>query len=256
MKILRSLYLIINYKTFIVTILAVASTWLCDYYNIKADFPLTLIGIAIVFPVVFSISSAFTRREKILSLLGDFKAHLVAIHLAARDWAAEDKVFQDEMKEKLLHIYSTLRDYCTASTEELRDMEKVVFKGISELSLHIQKFRKRDMYLGEVSRVNQYLSKLVIDIENIKVIRQYPTPITLRAYFRVFIYSFPILYGPYFEHMSANISEGLQYMMPIVFTFILISLDNIQAHLENPFDQVGEDDVKFDVELMEEVLEE
>jgi len=66
MKILRSLYLIINYKTFIVTILAVATTWLCNYYHILADFPLTLIGIAIVFPVVFSIDSAYKRRERAL----------------------------------------------------------------------------------------------------------------------------------------------------------------------------------------------
>ena len=56
--------------------------------------------------------------------------------------------------------------------------------------------------------------------------------------------------------MSENMSPGLEYMMPVVFTFILISLDNIQSHLENPFDQVGEDDVKFDVELMEELLDE
>jgi hypothetical protein len=34
--------------------------------------------------------------------------------------------------------------------------------------------------------------------------------------------------------------------MPILYSFILVSLDNIQDHLENPFDEVGEDDVRFD----------
>jgi hypothetical protein len=29
---------------------------------------------------------------------------------------------------------------------------------------------------------------------------------------------------------------------------ILVSLDNIQEHLENPFDQVGEDDITFNVD--------
>ncbi|MDH5398357.1 MAG: hypothetical protein OEX02_09435 [Cyclobacteriaceae bacterium] len=256
MKIFRSLYLIINYKTFIVTILASASTWLCDYYDIKADFPLTLIGIAIVFPVVFSIDSAFKRRERTLALLGDFKAHLVSIFLATRDWIPKKKQFQADMEQKLLGVFDALRNYCTAEDDQLKYADKLLFKSISELSLHIQEFRKFDMYLGEVSRVNQYMSKMTIDIENIKAIRLYPTPITLRAYSRIFIYSFPILYGPYFQYMSESISEGLQYMMPIVFTFILISLDNIQTHLENPFDQVGEDDVKFDVEVMEEMLNE
>ena len=44
-------------------------------------------------------------------------------------------------------------------------------------------------------------------------------------------------------------------MMPIMFSFILISLDNIQGHLENPFDQIGEDDIKFDVEEFSEMIE-
>ncbi|MDH5598402.1 MAG: hypothetical protein OEY34_04730, partial [Cyclobacteriaceae bacterium] len=171
MKILRSLYLIINYKTFIVTILAVVSTWMCDVYNIKADFPLTLIGIAIVFPVVFSIDSAFKRRERILALLGDFKAHLMAIYLASKDWIKEDKEFREEMKKRLIDVYQSLRTYCTAEGDDYHENEKMVFKAIKNLSTHAQKFRKLDMYLGEVSRVNQYISKLTIDMENIKVIR-------------------------------------------------------------------------------------
>lgn len=36
--------------------------------------------------------------------------------------------------------------------------------------------------------------------------------------------------------------------MPVLFSFILVSLDNIQEHLENPFDQIGEDDVMINVE--------
>ena len=37
-------------------------------------------------------------------------------------------------------------------------------------------------------------------------------------------------------------------MLPVLFTVILVSLDNIQEHLENPFDQVGEDDVVINAE--------
>ena len=33
-----------------------------------------------------------------------------------------------------------------------------------------------------------------------------------------------------------------------LFSIILVSLDDIQDHLENPFDQVGEDDVAINVE--------
>ena len=33
------------------------------------------------------------------------------------------------------------------------------------------------------------------------------------------------------------------YVIPVLFNTILVSLDNIQEHLENPFDQIGEDDI-------------
>ena len=82
----RSIFTIINWKTFIITILSVVATYFCNIYNVQADFPLNLVGIAIVFPVVFSIDSAYKRRERALSLLADFKAHLLAINHASIDW--------------------------------------------------------------------------------------------------------------------------------------------------------------------------
>jgi len=88
-----------------------------------------------------------------------------------------------------------------------------------------------------------------------KVILQYRTPITLRAYSKIFIYSFPVIYGPYFAYMAQGFSKGLGYLMPIIFSFILVSLDNIQDHLENPYDQIGEDDIKLDLAGFKHMLE-
>ena len=36
--------------------------------------------------------------------------------------------------------------------------------------------------------------------------------------------------------------------MPVLFALVLVSLDKIQEHLENPFDQVGQDDVMINAE--------
>lgn len=253
MKILRSLYLIINYKTFIVTILAVISTWLCNRYNVIADFPLTLIGIAMVFPVVFSIDSAYKRRERALWMLSDFKAHVLAIYLASRDWLDGNEEFEVEVKDKLIGVYGSIRDIFTDGSEKTQIN---IYKKISDLSLLMKKFRELELPSGEISRVSQYISKLSVDVENLASILRYRTPITLRAYSKVFIFSFPILYGPYFASVSGHYSPNLEYMMPVLFSFILVSLDNIQGHLENPFDQVGEDDIVFDVEEFSHIIDE
>ena len=43
--------------------------------------------------------------------------------------------------------------------------------------------------------------------------------------------------------------------MPVLFAPVLVSLDNIQEHLENPFDQIGQDDVSINAEKFEERLQ-
>lgn len=252
MKMLKSIYLIINYKTFIVTILSLVSTWLCERYDIHADFPLNLVALAIVFPVVFSIDSAYKRRERALGYLSEFKGICVALYQASRDWIeTNNSNYQEEIKQSLIGIYRSVRELFARKEEDSPALEKKIFSEISELSVKLQEFRKHGLAGGEISRISQYISKISITLENMKTIYHYRTPITLRAYSKVFIYSFPILYGPYFVYTSRGYTSGLEYLMPVLFSFILVSLDNIQVHLEDPYDQVGEDDIKFDVEDFE-----
>lgn len=70
----------------------------------------------------------------------------------------------------------------------------------------------------------------------------------MSAFSEFFVTVLPILYGPYFAAKALEYSSGLAYVMPALFTIILVSLDNIQEHLENPFDQIGEDDIVINVE--------
>ncbi len=64
----------------------------------------------------------------------------------------------------------------------------------------------------------------------------------------------PILYGPHFAKISEGYAAGLEYLMPVLFSMILVGLDNIQDHLENPFDQIGEDDLTINAEKFVERL--
>jgi len=79
-KKLRQVLIIINFKTVIITVLAVVSTYLCRRFGVIADFPMTLIATAVVFPIVFSISGAYKRRENALAKYSSIKAHGRAIN--------------------------------------------------------------------------------------------------------------------------------------------------------------------------------
>lgn len=249
-KIFKSFSLIINYKTFIITALAVLSSYLCFHLNLTAKFPDMLVGVAIVFPVVFSIGSAYSRRETALQRYSDFKGHAVAIYFAARDWSGKQDA--DTSTKAMDMIHQMLRQ--VKHMVKLKDgaawtlEEKNMYAMFSRLSQLTMEFRGHGVQSGEVSRVSQYVSKMIIAFDNIKIIHAYRTPVTLRTYSKVFIYIFPIIYGPYFASTFHDYSAHLEYVMPVLYSFILVSLDNIQDHLENPFDEVGEDDVVIDAD--------
>ncbi len=89
---------------------------------------------------------------------------------------------------------------------------------------------------------------MMISFESIKHIYQYRTLRKLRSFSGLFIKMLPIAYGPYSAYKAEEMSWGLEYVIPILLTMILVSLDSIQDHLENPFDQVGEEDITINVE--------
>ena len=256
-KTLRSFSLIINYKTFIVTVLSLLSSYLCFTYDLTAKFPDMLVGVAIVFPVVFSIGAAFTRRETALQRYADFKGHIMAIYYAMRDWPSHDKEnkLPERVRNLIYEIMTLMREMFKGQRgEEWKKSEKKIYGLFSQFSSLTMEMRDHGVQSGEISRISQYVSKLIIAFDNMKVVHNYSTPITLRAYSKVFIYIFPIIYGPYFASTFHDFSAQLEYVMPVLYSFILVSLDNIQDHLENPFDNIGEDDIIIDAEDTKELL--
>lgn len=242
--------LIVNLQTVIISILAVTSTLLCIHYKFEADFPLTLIATSIVFPIVFSIGGAYKRREAALKEYAAIKGYLRAIYFVSRDWLVEVKPENLQKMEGLIQsFFKNFRTLFLGSIADLEKNEKPVYKSFSDFSLYIKtELRGEGLSSGECSRTNQYLQKMMISFESIKHIYQYRTPRTLRAFSNLFIKVLPILYGPYFAYKAEEMSWGLEFVIPVLLTMILVSLDNIQEHLENPFDQVGEDDININVE--------
>jgi predicted membrane chloride channel (bestrophin family) len=255
-KSIHSFFQIFNLKTLTVTVLSLLATYLCMNNGIMADLPQTVIGIAVVFPIVFSIGTAFQRRENALRDYSSLKAHSRSIYLSSRDWFEDESLnHQEEIKEIVLKLLISVREFLGSKKKFRSEKEPAVYKNFSELSVFIKALRTRGMAAGELSRVNQYLCKMVEAFENLKHVAQYRTPITLRAYSRIFIILTPILYAPYFAYVGRNIPFALSMITPFLMSIVLVGLDNIQDDLEDPFDQVGEDDIKFQAEKLAKYLE-
>ena len=247
---IRSLYLILNLKTLGIVTIAVVSTYICRRLDLAADFPMAVVLTAVVFPIVFSINAAYQRREHALDEYANMKAHGQALYYATRDWLEDsDAESLEELRGILRRMFSNSRELFAAPQPQMREKEVFVYRDFSELSLFVKnRLRGQGLVSGEVSRANQYVSKIMISFEIVKQVYQYRTPISLRAFSDFFLVVLPVLYGPYFAFVGQDYPEQLAYVPPVLFALVLVTLDNIQEHLENPFDQVGEDDIKLNVE--------
>ena len=61
-------------------IIAIVTTFIVYRFQINFNVDLTLISIAVIFPLVFTIRGSFRRREKALEHLSQFRSSLKTIH--------------------------------------------------------------------------------------------------------------------------------------------------------------------------------
>lgn len=78
-------------------------------------------------------------------------------------------------------------------------------------------------------------------------IAAYCTPLSLRDYTQVFLNAFPIILGPYFAFLSSQYFVASGFLIAVFCGIVLVSPDNIQNNLENPYDGIGVDNIKFDL---------
>lgn len=250
MKTLKNFLKIVDYHTLVVTILALLATFICRQLGIIFDLPTNLIGIAIIFPLVFSISGAYRQREDALKNFASIKGHAAALYYAHRDWLPEDQNGEHAVRgatlvRTLLKNIATYFNYCIA-TEEVQYLAKV-YESFDAFSQSHETLRKAGLPANEVSRANQYLRAMMIDFEKMRNVARYRTPVALRAYSRLFINVFPIFFAPYFASVAYTEYPFAGYVVAFLYSFVLVSLDNIQDHLENPYDGIGPDDLRIDV---------
>ena len=235
----QRLYKILSINTLIAVIIALSSTLISIQYGWKIDFPLTIIGIAVVFPIVFSIGGAYNRREQALGQYAIMKSMGRSIYLASRDWLRDSgkKADQniDNFRQHNYKIFTLcVKLFQNQSNNQYSNEEKSIYQEFSKLSKSIEDLRDRGLSGSEVSRVNAYLNRFLTAFETLKHIYQYRTPRTLRLYSKFFIYAILIILGPYFALLAEGQALWLGLIKPLLFAMVFTALDNIQEHLENP----------------------
>jgi hypothetical protein len=213
----------------------------CYQYQILFNVDLTLLSIAIIFPLVFTIRGSFRRREKALEHLSQFRSAMKTLfyftstsNLTLEERNNLELILKDIGEKTLARLQ--------IQNEDIKDLDDEIDKVYDFI------LAKNGMISAKLKdRIFKYMNDLHEAIDNLNGIHVHRTPISLKAYCKVFIYIFPMIYTPtIIYNIGENYNHAAVYFVVILTEFILISLYNIQDHLEYPFDSKGLDDIKLD----------
>ena len=243
---LRAILSVFNTRLFIILIETIVVFYLYNLYriNIKVDY--TIMSIAIIFPLVFSITSAYQRRQDAITLYLEFRNKIIDL---TNIFYAVDSVKvknYNELFNSLQEVQELLIQYLTQDESEktfdaIREKRKNVLLIIDN---HKKLFNEREK--DSLIRVK---NELFLSAEKIRGIKLHGTPISLKKYCLVFIYFSPLLYASQsLLNLEGDfVTKLMSLSFSLVVSFVLMALYNVQDYIENPFDQKGLDDLKIDL---------
>ncbi len=233
--------IIINSKTLIALGISILVLFFAEKYSIDYEIDLTLISIAIIFPLVFCIRSAFRRREKALEHLSQFRSNLRTIEHYVKMSKLSDEKLKDFSK-LIIKLETVFLDELSKSKIDLKKIDKNT-QGVFDFL----KNNDEEISGGIRQKAIRFLRDVSDGQDNLIAIYLHRTPISLKAYCLIFIYLFPLVYTPTIIHKMGNDSDAmiLTSFVVLLSEFILISLYNIQDQMEYPFDDDGLDDIQL-----------
>ena len=240
----KAILSVFNYKLLFILLETVLVFFLYEKYKININVDYTIMSIAIVFPLVFSITSAYQRRQDAIDLYLEFRNKIIDltnIFYAVENIKAKD---YNQLFNLLQEVQSMLNTYLIDSDSEnsfdqIREKRKEVLLIIDP---HKKLFNEREK--DSLIRVK---NELFLSAEKIRGIKIHGTPISLKKYCLLFIYFSPFLYNSQstVNDFDWSLFSPIPLLFSMVISFVLMTLYNVQDYIENPFDQEGLDDLKI-----------
>ena len=219
--------------------LSAVVTYLSYRFKVNFNVDLTLLSIAIIFPLVFTIRGSFKRREKALEHLSKFVSSLKTVKYYILSNEEVDDERKTEVEKILYEINIKTLEHLSKTNDDIKGLDEIVHQVYSFVS------NQENLIPSKLrDRVFRFMKDTHESIENLHAIHTHRTPISLMAYCEVFIYIFPLIYAPtIIYNLGLNGADWIAYFIVLLTQFILISLYNIQNQLEYPFDNIGVDDI-------------
>jgi hypothetical protein len=233
----RKLLTFFNVRTFLVLLISQLAAFLVIRYQIKFQIDLVLFGVALGFPLAFSIQAAFRRRERALEYSSLFKSSTMALYNSfriANDLLPDQKV---EIRSILIAIPEQLFQQIEKREGSYKPMQEAIDKVFerNRENLSNRNVLRMIRYVREIMESSTYLVSLV----------RYRTMIGPRFYAIAFIFIFPIIQAPIIYYRIGDMVPWWAFCLVLALGgLILVTLNNFQTMIEYPLDAKGVDNIQ------------
>lgn len=228
-----------------------------------------ILGFAVVTPLSLSVSISFRRRERALIEISKFRSFAFQLLLAHAVWDWEKDGGKanvrgidwlghtDEVLTELIAVGDELSRFLTlpstsrsrhrmttsgrreaARTAEVayRLYDSLYTQRMTRITVLSEKVKLAGLGASEASRIRQYERWMGDAIENLRMIKTYRTPQTLRSFTRIFSTLLPPFFAPTFAQLgyaTGNLGYGITFA--IITSLCLNALVEGIDILEDPF---------------------
>jgi hypothetical protein len=200
-----------------------------------------IFGLLIAFPITLATKEAFKRRERAIEYLSLFKSTLQSIYYAVVNSKLEYRE-KDFFKTIATDLTSSLIHYLKGNNPGEPSFVHAASDKIAAFVIRNKKTLKGSL----PDKILFYLFRVNGSIEALLATKRHRTPRGLHIVVKFAIYLFVIFYPATLLHETGpNESLGYLFMASVFKSIFLISLLNVQEMLEDPFNQLGSDDIRM-----------
>ena len=145
-------------------------------FRVVYNIDLTLLSIAIIFPLVFTIRGAFRRREKALEHLSSFRA---SIKTVINIFKSSPKILDEDKKQAEKHL-SLVTEYLFKHLSTPDENPKEYDEKIEDFYNFLSK-KSELIGNGNREKALRFFRDTIVSSDNLIAIHSHRTPISLKA---------------------------------------------------------------------------
>jgi len=227
-------------KVLFISTISLLVWYFCYTNNIYVDMSSIndIYFIFIVLPLTFILAQAETRRFRVLEAISLIKAQIISMAISYDDRALSKGKNITWFKENcwtsliaFIHAFST---YLQSDFEDLETSVPLVMSvenSIEWLSHRNEELREIGVPANEISRLSQYINKIIDNFEIVRSYKYYHTSKIVVIFLEFFVILWCIAFTPYYTWTGHIV--GILVWPFIASTFL--ATINIQKILDHPF---------------------